>query len=61
VTTAESERQSIAYRRLATAVAGAHLVDATMPPQQVVEAVISIVRRHLDARAAATRRAGIHR
>ena len=62
VTTAESERQSIAYRRLATAVAGAHLVDATLPPQQVVEAVISIVRRHLDARAAAARRmVGNHR
>ena len=50
VTTAESERQSLAYRRLAAEVTGAHLVDATMTPQQVVEAVISIVRRHLDAR-----------
>jgi thymidylate kinase len=50
VTTAESERQSLAYRRLAAEVTGAHLVDATMTPQQVVEAVISIVRRHLNAR-----------
>jgi thymidylate kinase len=54
VTTAESERQSIAYRRLATAVAGAHLVDATMPPQQVVEAVISALRRHMLQRAGAS-------
>jgi thymidylate kinase len=49
VSTAESQRQSLAYRRLAADVPGAHLVDATMTPEQVVDAVISIVRRHLDA------------
>ena len=48
VSTAESERQRLAYRRLAAEVTGAHLVDATMTPEQVVEAVISIVRQHLD-------------
>lgn len=50
VTTAESERQSLAYRGLAAAAPGAHLVDATMTPQQITEAVILIVRSHLDAR-----------
>ena len=52
VTTAESERQSLAYRRLAADLTDAHLVDATGNPQQIVETVISIIRGHLDARAA---------
>jgi thymidylate kinase len=56
VTTAESQRQKLAYRHLAAEVTGAHLVDATMTPQQIVEAVISIVRRHQDS----TRRGEAH-
>jgi thymidylate kinase len=54
VTIAESERQSMAYRSLAAEVTGAHLVDATMTPQQVVEAVISIVHRHMLQKAGAS-------
>jgi thymidylate kinase len=51
VTPAESERQSLAYRRLATEVARAHLVDATVAPEEVLEAVTTIVRRHMRATA----------
>jgi thymidylate kinase len=47
VTPAESERQSLAYRRLAAEVTGAHLVDATVAPEQVLEAVTTTVRRHM--------------
>jgi thymidylate kinase len=47
VTPAESDRQSLAYRRLAAEVAGAHLVDATVAPEDVLEAVTTIVRQHM--------------
>jgi thymidylate kinase len=47
VTPAESERQSLAYRRLAASVTSAHLVDATMAPEEVLEAVTTIVRQHM--------------
>ena len=50
VTTTESERQNLAYRRLAADITDAHLVDATMTRQQVADTVISIVRRHQDSR-----------
>jgi thymidylate kinase len=46
VTPVESERQRFAYRRLAATTADAHLVDATVPPEQVLEAVATILRRH---------------
>jgi thymidylate kinase len=58
VTPAESERQSLAYRRLAAEVAGAHLVDATVAPKEVLEAVTTIVRRHMRATASQARGAG---
>jgi thymidylate kinase len=54
VTPAESERQSLAYRRLAAEVTGAHLVDATVAPEQVLEAVTTTVRRHMLKAADAT-------
>jgi thymidylate kinase len=54
VTPAESERQSVAYRRLAAELTGAHLLDATMAPEQVVEAVTTTVRRHMLKTASAT-------
>jgi thymidylate kinase len=45
VTPAESERQSLAYRRLATEIAGAYLVDASVPSEQVLDIVMTILRR----------------
>jgi thymidylate kinase len=54
VTPAESERQSQAYRRLAAEVTGAYLVDATVAPEQVLEAVTRTVRRHMLKTAGAT-------
>jgi hypothetical protein len=47
VTPAESERQSLAYRRLAEEVTGAHLVDAAVAPEQVLEAVTSALRQQM--------------
>jgi thymidylate kinase len=44
---AESVRQCEAYRRLAREVSGAHLVDATQRPDQVLDAVTGILRRRL--------------
>ena len=46
---AESERQRLAYRRLAADRAGAHLVDAAAAPDEVVQAVTSLLRRRLRA------------
>jgi thymidylate kinase len=54
VTPAESERQSLAYRRLAADVTGAHLVDATVAPEEVLEAVTTIVRQHIKETASRT-------
>jgi thymidylate kinase len=56
VTPAESERQSQAYRRLAAEVTGAHLVDATVAPDEVLEAVTTIVRQHIKETASRTAR-----
>jgi thymidylate kinase len=55
VTAAESERQSLAYRELAARTRGAHLVDASMDPERVLEAVMSIVLRHLPGESRARR------
>jgi thymidylate kinase len=49
VTPAESRRQSLAYRRLATETAGAHLVDATVEPERVLDSVTMILRRQMTA------------
>lgn len=46
---AESERQRLAYRRLAADRAGAHLVDAAAAPDEVLQAVTGILRRRLRA------------
>ena len=43
VTPAESERQWSAYRRLAATTPGAHLVDASGPAEQVVQAVLAVL------------------
>jgi thymidylate kinase len=50
VSLGESRRQSLAYRRLAARTRGAHLVDASMPSEQVLEAVMVILRREIHAR-----------
>ena len=50
VAPAESIRQSREYRRLAADVDGAHLVDATGAPDEVVNAVMTILRREMEAR-----------
>jgi thymidylate kinase len=47
VTPAESLRQNVEYRRLAAATSGAHLVDATVAPPEVLEAVTAILRRRM--------------
>lgn len=54
VTRAESERQSLAYRRLAAEVTGAHLVDATVAPEEVLEGVTTIVRQYMKDTASRT-------
>jgi thymidylate kinase len=55
VTRSESERQCLAYRRLAAEVAGAHLVDAAVAPERLLETVTTIMRRQLqDATASRT-------
>jgi thymidylate kinase len=48
VTRSESERQSLAYRRLAAEVPGAHLVDAAVAPERLLETVTTIMRRQLQ-------------
>jgi thymidylate kinase len=48
VTVAESQRQTVEYRRLHTVMRGVHLVDTAKPPQQVVDSVMTIVRRHVQ-------------
>ena len=48
VTRSESERQSLAYRRLAAEVPGAHLVDAAVAPERLLETVMTIMRRQLE-------------
>jgi thymidylate kinase len=50
VTSSESRRQRAAYRRLAAETSGAHLVDAAAPSEQVLEAIMTILRRQMQAR-----------
>jgi thymidylate kinase len=45
VSQSESTRQRIAYRRLTADTPGAYLVDAEMPPAQVREATLKILRQ----------------
>jgi thymidylate kinase len=53
VTPSESLRQSLAYRRLAAETPGAHLVDAAVSSEQVLDAVMTILRREMQASASA--------
>lgn len=53
VTVEESRRQNAAYRRLAADLPGARLVDATAPPEQVLKAVLTMVREKAETMTAA--------
>jgi thymidylate kinase len=46
ITAEESDRQHLAYRTLAERLPEAHLVDATRSPDQVVDAVLTLLRAH---------------
>jgi thymidylate kinase len=58
VTLAESRRQNLEYRRLTAVTRGAHLVDAAAPSEQVLETVMTILRRQLRAATPGRKAAG---